>query len=77
MFMFLQIVLPTGTIVTMSLGAENSINVWITASATDRSVEQIFGSDHAVLGRFSQECTWVELKIHNKMFQCFISIFHS
>ena len=53
MFMFLQIVLPTGTIVTMSLGAENSINVWITASATDRSVGSGWNQEHAVLGRYS------------------------
>ena len=39
-------VLPIGTIVTMSLGAENSINVWIQASASDRTT-----TDPVVMGK--------------------------
>ena len=50
LFLFVfQVVLPIGTIVAMAFGAENSINVWIQASATDKTPSG-FNQDPKVLG---------------------------
>ena len=54
----LQVVLPIGTIVTMLLGQENSINVWISPSASDRTPDA--SGNSAVLGENS-------LKIQTKL----------